>query len=398
MESFKKVLLFAGLSLFSLTACNEENEEVFTKQSTEEVKANLEEEGIQLLEDLDGLKSLSAVEVLQSFSQLSAGTSNYYEESKTMEYIASLNKSQGIPVLRYTDAAYEMSKMSDIFDAYSGVYTYDNSTEEFTRTSDATQIKFIFPSGGSSSNNSTLTISDFSTINTSNADFEGEEFLKLVKMTLVVDGQTLLSVQMSGTYNSDDIPSSLTETIEFKEGYKISSTFTNTEKLVSMDNSFNKGNTNILGLHFDTKGDYDYTNLKDIDIEDFDDVNEFLESANIWVKVKNIKMVGALNYASFFKALDAAGYDRNNGPETKDECDQVVKMFNDNIKGYFKYDDSNEIIAKLVFYAIEYQDVDANYYKLGTKLVFNDGSAIDDSFFNTGFEDFIEAVDDFMAE
>jgi len=398
MESFKKVLLFAGISLFALTACNEEKEDVYTKQSTEEVKANLEEDGIQLLDDMDGLKSLKAVEVLQSFSQLFVGASNNYQRSKTMEYIASLKKSKNIPVLRYSDAEYDMSNMSDSFDNYSGVYTYDKSTGEFTHTSDATQIKFIFPSEGSSSNNSTLTISNFSVLKTSNSDFEGAEFLKSVRMTLIVDAQTLLSVQMNGTYNSDDIPSNLTETIEFKEGYKISGTFVNTEKSVSMDQSFNKGNTNILGLHFDTKGDYDYTNLKDIDIKDIDDVNDFLESVNMWVKVKNIKMVGALNYTSFFKAFDAAGYNSNNGPKTKGEYDQVVKMFNDNVKGYFKYDDSNEIIAKLVFYTHEYQYDNADHYALGAKLVFNDGSSVDDSFFNTGFEDFMEAVDDFMAD
>jgi len=100
MESLKKVLLFAGISIFALTACNKENEEVYTKQSIEEVKANLEEEGIQVLDDLDGLKSLKAVEVLQNFRQLFVGASNNYQRSKTIEYIASLNKSQGIPVLR----------------------------------------------------------------------------------------------------------------------------------------------------------------------------------------------------------------------------------------------------------------------------------------------------------
>ena len=398
MESFKKVLLFAGLSLFALTACDEENEEVYTKQSVEEVKANLEEEGIQLLEDMDGMKSLKAVEVLQILNQLPVVSINDDQNLQTIEYIASLNKSQGIPVLRYAVVANDMASMSELFDQYSGVYTYDKSNERFTYTSDDTQIKFIFPSGYTSTNNSILTISNFSTIITSNVDFEGAERLKSVKMTLLVDGETLLSVQMNGTYNSDDIPSSLTESIEFQEGYKISSVFKNTEEEVSMDNSFKKGNTNIISLHFDTKGDYDYDNMKNIDTLSFTEVDEFLESANIWIKVENIKMVGVLNYDSWYKAFDALGYFENFAPETKTDYDNIVQMFNDNFKCYVKYDDSNEIIAKLVFYNYEYQNVDSNEYSFAAKMVFNDDSSIDHSFFNTGFEDFIDALSYFMND
>jgi len=399
MKNLKKVLLFAGFYAFVFIGCTNENEvrdEKYTDQSVEQIKANLEDGGLEVVEDLNALKSLDAIDVLQDFSALEVNDVSTAE--KTIAYIASLDKSKGLPILRYSEEAYDLRNYSDFFDNNAGVYTYDKSSKAFTKTSDDSQIKFIFPSGGSSTNNSTLTISNFSTENAENSDFEDVDLLKSVKMTLVKNSETLLSVELSGSYNADDVPSSLTESIEFKEGYKISSTFTNTEALASMDCSFTKGTIEIASAHFETSGDYDYDNLKNNELDSPEDFNDFLKSANAWIKIKNYKVVGTLDYASLYKKLNTAGYGKEIDPETASECDKVAKIMNDNINMYVKYNDSNDIIAKFAFYTYEYSFSYYNYYELGNKLVFSDGSSVDDSFFDTGFDDLEDAIDDFMSD
>ncbi len=60
------------------------------------------------------------------------------------------------------------------------------------------------------------------------------------------------------------------------------------------------------------------------------------------------------------------------------------------------YVSENEVIARAEAYA--YYDTEWEEYTFSWRIVFTDGTAFDDSYFEEGFEAFFETMDDFILE
>jgi len=77
----------------------------------------------------------------------------------------------------------------------------------------------------------------------------------------------------------------------------------------------------------------------------------------------------------------------------------MAEIFNKYMKLCLLYAKERQAIAKSSFYAYEYDA--ENYpgeYTTNLKFIFKDGSSMDESFFETGFEDFIDAYEEFLTE
>ena len=118
--------------------------------------------------------------------------------------------------------------------------------------------------------------------------------------------------------------------------------------------------------------------------------DSYLTKMSSTIQFGNIKSVGVVNYADLVAELDAYELSDNMSEDTvtynayiKDMC----AIMNKHIKAHLQYADTQKAIAKFMFYKQSGSHI--RYSKrpdLESKIVFADGSAMDKTFFATGFE------------
>lgn len=393
--------LLASILVFSGCADNE-NDKVYTTQTVEQIKANLEYEGIRFFENIDSLQNLESVLVLQELQGL---LDTLQDDSKEVQaalscLVAPVQSGQ-MPFWDYSVAKEEQETLTALFQKYSGVHIYSYKAHGFVDEEDNTQIRYLFPSEGAARNNSELTISNFTTQKTSNKELDGENLLKTLNVSLVVDDVTLLSAQFSATYHNDGTPATLIKTMSFREGYAVTASFTNTGKKMAMDCLFKKRATEMVQAHADFDGAFSYTNLSENDPKSLEGSGELLTSANIWMRINNVKVLASMNYDKLHQETLAAGFNDTVVPGTQSECDRMCRILNDNVHAYIQYVNNENAIADLTYYTyaeVYHSMFDVSKsFEINAKWVFNDGSSVDDGFFNKGFEELRKAVDDFVT-
>jgi hypothetical protein len=394
----KKITLFATLALGMLLmcACSKKDDVVdeYTSLTVEQNKQAIEAAGTTFLSQADGVKNLSALNVLNDFTNLGSNP----KVAPVRDLVASFTAIQQdvSAAMQLHVAARKITTLADYFNNNTGIRTYNTTTDEWDMTTaSSTEVTFVFASGKYSK--ASITINNFSSSTSPISFYVGEYsgvLLKSITFTIKGDGTTLGTIALTGAYNSDGTPSKLTETLSFVEGYTFNTTFTNTGTVVNYDQSFTNGTTELYSAHFDGKGDFSYNTITNTDMDDEDNIAKIISGANVWIKVGNVQIIGQIDIKSLLDAL----------PSTIDkskqaDIDNEVSLFNKYSSIYAKYVDDNKTIAKSEFYTLPktYQSYDnttqkyvtKTYYQSDLRLKFKDGSYIDNAFFNTGFEAFM---------
>lgn len=408
----KKYLIFISvITLLSATisSCKDDGKEIeYANHTTEQNKQNIETEGMRAVEKLDGMKDLSAISTIKDFASLIGSQNNnmvYSPMKQLLAPIANMDKNvMGLTALRSSNAS--IDSIINIFQEYGGVYTYYSNLDSFVRVKNTSEITFRFPIGNSATNNGRITINNFSSKFSTNPNFPNQELLKSLDIKLWNGNTLLLGIEMDASYNADDLPSMESTVVTFKEGYSFSEAISNTQSDVAWNVAFALNNSNIINAEFKTNGNYSYSNLNSIDqINGSDQINQFLNSANAFVQVGNIKMVGSLDFNKFMDQYDKQ-FQNDEMEGSKADFDKLCELMNANASIILMYVDKKTAIAKSSFYTQEETDSYyngsgyTNYtnYNLAMKFVFKDGSAVSDNFFTNGFEDLISSFDTFLNE
>ncbi|MDP4240294.1 MAG: hypothetical protein Q8904_12575 [Bacteroidota bacterium] len=396
---FSFVLVIGFLTLF--TSCGNKDDatpDQFTSLTPEQNKQAIEDAGVTMLNQLDGVKKLSSVQTLVDFVNLADGTSSPFESVRS--FVAPFAKISQNPASMMTMRAVSTNykTIAELFSQNTGIFTYNPAKNNWVKSASSTEITFVFPTKNSSTNNASLTLGNFKSIASPHViDLDGAYGVLVTSFDFTVKKQNsqVLSFAVTGAYNSDGLPSSLTETLSFSEGYTLESTFSNTGSAINFDQSFKKGSSVIVSNHLDTKGDFSYNGINtNEDSNDDAAIANVINSGNVWVNVGNIKVVGMVDLKSIFAEVP-----KTINHSRQSAVDSIATIINKHASIYAKYVDKNEFIAKSTAYSYPYTDYIYNYstrkydqktyYDLNLKFVFKDGSAMDESFFNNGFDNFI---------
>jgi|GEM_PF-1296169 len=421
MTEMRKRLIFISIAAFiglGVTSCKdkEDNNLEFAKYTVEENKENIEAEGIKVIDQMDDMKNLSSIGTIQDFLNLSIRMSESSYSSAYKKVVMML-----APVARMNNKLMELTKlrssmvlvdnestMKEYLKIYGGTYTYNSIVDTFAYAKNSEEITFKFPIGQSRTNNGKITLNNFSSQIASNIDFEGMEQLKSLDLNVWNDNSRILGIEMDASYDDNDLPSSENISVSFEKGFSFSETFSYNENDIKWIFAFKQDKNNILSGAFDTNGNYSYDNisaLKNTNIDGPEGINEILKSANASIQLGNLKMSGAINFDQFTKDY-YKDFSDNNEELTKAKSDIACTILNNNSFLVLMYADKREAIAKLTFNTVEneyYQypyesDDTSTYFSPTPSFVFSDGSAMDGSFFSTGFNDLTKAINLFIEE
>jgi len=414
------ILIFSAAIIgIGVTSCKDKEDSnlEFAKYTVEENKENIEAEGLKVMDQMDDLKSLSSISTIQDFLNLSLrmnGSENlsvYNKVASMLTPVAGMDKNlMKLENLRSSLViADKSSTLNDFLKEYGGTYTYNSTVNNFTYVKSNDEITFNFPIGESLTNNGKITLNNISSQIASNINFEGTELFKSLDLNIWNGNNKILGIEMDATYNDNDLPSSENIIVSLEKGFTFSETFTYNDKDIKWDFAFKQDKNNILSGAFDTKGNYSYDNINAMNNSNEatpDEINKFLNSANAWIQLGTLKISGAINFDQFTKDY-YKDFSNDNEDFTKVKSDLACNILNSNSYLVLFYADKKEAIAKLTFNTVESYYFDYNSGNRNNKItqytptpsfVFSDGSAMDGSFFGTGFNELKNAIDAFLNE
>lgn len=394
-----KNLLLGLLALALMTGCKDDdkNTEEFSDLTVEQHKANIEQTGMDVLDQLNDLRDMDAIHVAVDFMELADTT---YESGTmaVMEPVAALQDGLDAALTLKTTTVEEES-LAQLFLQEAGIYTYNFETDSWDKESSTEEITYHFPTKNSDTNNATISVTNFESFTTDNPDVAqniSEDLLKSVEVTLTVDEQQKMKFTFNATYDDDDIPLWVEESYIIGH-YKISTTIDrrSTSK-ITFDQSFTSDDANIISSHFDSDGTFDYETFNDNinSEEEFPGSQTIVDASNVWVIVGNLKLQGVANW----EGLRNAEEQFENVETEQAFCEEMANVMNENVDMYVKYNDTNEIIAASEFYAFEYTDNYDSYWDFSMRMKFADGSYMDESFFTEeNFAEFVQEAEEFIT-
>lgn len=396
-----KNIFLAILAIAAIAGCKDDdnNTAQFSKLSPEEHKENIEESGLNVVSQFDELKDMKAIHVVSDFMDLMEQSSTMNSGAvAVLKPVAALESGSSVAFdLKASTVDHE--SLSQVYKDEAGIFEYNSTTHEWDKKSDSSsEITYKFTSA-STGESAVITIDNFNTTLVSNPDLSdmSDELPESVDAKLLVNGNQLMGFEFRASYDSDNLPLSVSEEI-MVEKFKITSSVSRSSSKVNFDQSFTYDGANIISSHFESSGSFDYSNINnnmdnDVDIDNQSVVN----SSNAWVSVDNLKVEGAIDWKGI-------GDESDNVEDSLSDEEQWAKdmadLMNNNVKLHVKYHDTNRIIADSEFYAYkkEYDNWDQEYWEYNIRMKFNDGSYMDDSFFTEdNFADFIADVDDLIS-
>lgn len=409
MRNHSNLFFCAILAGLVLTACDPKAEELaYANLTVEQNKEKMQDDGLATVTKLEGMSDLSGVYALRDLDNLAlnstlAGDPIEIAISKIIAPLTNMDKNVlGLTNLRSMQA--DIQNLSDILPQIGGVYTYNRTNEEFIRVANTTKIEFVFPIGSSTTNNGKLLIDNLTISTVSNATTSAE-MPKSLDMELSKNSLPMISFEFRAAYNSVNEPSSVSTSISFVEGYDFIETFVHSNTEVSMELKYTFNDENILSSKFSTKGNFSTEALnKESNLEDIEWINQVLDNANAYVQLGNLKVTGVVDINKGIDAYDAAF--PNGVTNTAADVDKMCTMLNANATLIVLYAKEGTVIAKSKFYKQEYTSWELNEntweykevtgYEPSLQFIFKDGSAMDQSFFNQGFEDLQTSFEDML--
>lgn len=365
----------------------------FSKLTVEEQKQSIEQNGLDLMAKMDGLKETKAMTALNAFV-VNTGVSPEF-----VKPIAQLRNN----ILRNDAKALEtfngqMKVMAAADDGW-GTYTWNSTIEDFDYVaSTQTNLTVLFPATeGSTSNTGELKItyveSDVQAPDTDPAQY----MPKSINMVVEVSGSTVLKATYSGSYNSDATPKKVTQTLEIDK-YNWELTFTNNEEDASVKYGFYYGSDVLVKIEAAAAGTLTATAIENsMDSKD-GGPQDIITSGAVYFQVMNIAMVGGFkDFQAFYDEGSALDYSDYNNEE--DYYQDMADVWNKYLVMYAYFVKEKKKFADVEFYVYSYDEYDYSYYGVEPRLVLSDGSKQTiQEFVTNGFDDLIEEIQSYQTE
>ncbi len=359
-------------------ACSDDDkEETYSPLAAEQNKENLETAGVNTIEKLNGLVDLSALKTLKEWNSLCMSSDP--EDSRNLapinEVIEPITKiTKDAPVL--TGELPQLNNLVVRYKDLKGTYTYSKTTSEWIYT-ESEGVIFIFPTENSTTNNATLSLSDFAYTNPDDAE---ASLPTAVLINLTVDNKEIMKLTITSSYDSEGLPTKISESLDMDD-YNYTTIVTRSNSNFTYLQALSFKGSRIIEIRINEEGDLSYENLLNLPNTTIDK-QTILSSANVSITIDNIQIIGILNWDKIKEYLPFKSF------ESEEEAIAALAELNKNARLYIKYQESNEIFAEIEFYSTTDEEAEVPDYRLNYRIKFSDKSYFDASYFDEGFDTF----------
>lgn len=414
----KKILVIGLFSLSSVTmfSCKDEEPAIapapteytpptaFSSKTSEENKAQLETNGIDLVNDLSILKNTSGIEALANLSSLfgSSGDEGMRKSSggNLLESIRNFRLGHGSSEDVFNSmrlSEHGAQSLQEVFDENAGTHTWNASINDFDFVSGSGAIVYKFPSTETgSTNNAALTFKDYKgvVIATPIDDYTGDVPTNLL-IELTVDGSKVMDYTFSATYSSTGEPTSVNSKLTVAP-FALSVTINNTTDVAGFEYTFSKDGKTLISMGISAKGKFN-------DTANTQNPSDVITEGTVHFQFLNIKVSGTVDVVALEKELNE---------NTTDSEDEIINRHTHLV---VYYADSNEKIADTEYYTFTETTTITYYWDSNgdgidepftetyedeygdLRFIFSDGSKVDsETYFESGFDAFKTKIDELI--
>lgn len=367
----------------------------FSKLTVEEQKQSIEQNGINLINKVEGLKDTKAMVAMLSFS--SKESASYVKPISQLR--AGLLRNDIVAIETFNQ---QLRVAAETDDDVWGIWTWNFQTNSFDYKSvNDKSVTYLFPATEDATTNTGELKMVYTESTVVAPDTDPAIYMpKTISVVLKVSGQVAMKADFSGSYKTDGTPVKVTQTLEI-EKYNWKIELTNNDKEVSAKYAFNYDKDVLLKYELGAAGSFTATNIENS--MDSNKPEDIMSSGAMYFQVMDVAVLGGIkDFKGYAKESKALTYS-----ETKAYSDKVCEIYNKYIKMYGYFVKENKKFADVEFYTVQSTEIDYtkfNYQtqEFGTKTVYDyqprfvlsDGSkvAIED-FFATGFDDLIKKLE-----
>jgi len=427
----KSLFLISLAALMFLFSCKKDEDASpydakYTDETPEQSKANVEQNAIDLVDQLDNLSSATAIEVLMHLNELmSAQPTKSVKANAVLEPMSLVstlgdrnNVSRLFNGLKSTGdlMAEDPMAFSALFDSIAGKYTYNFSTGEFDESVLADKVIIEFPGKATDeTNTAVITVDNFSVAEISDPMEQwptdlAAELPASINVDLKYNTTSVAGAKFSASYTNTGMPTKVSAEVFVDDFTFVTTAVHSPYSSASWKNTL-KFKTDILfETYIEAEGNWSAENI-DVNVvettytdeygswtETETHIEEIIKNANAHVILMNLQVVGQVNIKVMGDALWSL--DENRDQMTEEEYTQaIVDAINANARLIVIYRDSNTKIAEAEAYLESYYDsyTETTEYEPAMRFVYADGSKVDvETYVNSELDNFYNSVNDFI--
>ena len=407
------------------------NPEAFAQLSAEENKKQLEDDGFDLLTNLEDLSESSAVDVSTSFvsflDRASAEPANgrLSATSRTLKGLSDGKTSAQSIFATLRTAEQEPESIQEFYDQYTGVWAWNTEKEDWDYQAKGDKIVFEFPATeDGTENNAQFIVHSYEGLSQDHpyGEYEGDLPTKMVT-ELTMDGESQATYSFVAAYNQDGEPEQLTTSLSVNS-FVFSILADNNTKKVGVQYSLKRDSKTLLAMGSGAYGNFSSDYILSLDEKEDTHEGDVVNRVDAYFQLMNVVLAGEMDIKKYLDGYEdnyEFRYDENgnyqgsgyNDTITENNAQLLEQAFNLNV---FYADGSGKIADTEVYtYTDSYTTYEATYddegYYAGSKekeveyqsmdvrMVFEDKSKSDlETYFGEGFEDLVKEFEKFAEE
>jgi len=444
MKNVNKLAIWATASMLTFSACQDDAEEIqletgvteipetFSSYSPEENKRNLEDNGLELVNEMEGLKSAEGLtassQLINLFDQAPAAPANgrMLNTARTLQSYKKGQASVRDIFASLRTESDEPKSIQEFYNRHTGTYTWNAQKKDLDFTRESDRIVFKYPAEETSTeNNAEFVISTYKGIETANPideEYQGDLPTELV-MAINVDGAQVLGYTFSAAYNEEGEPTNVTTTLQVSD-FVFAINAQNEQEQVGARYALNKGNRTLVAIGAGAKGMFTAENIELV--ENSDDMNpgDVVTDVNAYFQLMNIKLAGNFDvekftdgYAEIYADEQKANGEWNEEFNSDEAVEKEAALLNESFNLVAFYADSKEKIADTEVYTytdsysymtyefdpetqnLVEKEVVEEYVSTDIRLVFADESKSDlETYFDEEFSELMDEVTAFVKD
>jgi hypothetical protein len=413
----KSLIVISLVSVVFLISCKKDKETdpfeaKYTTETVEQSKANVEQNAIELVDQLDALASAQGLKVLIHLNDLGMGMPAKSIQAPVFEPLSVMSRLDGKKSISEVFEAMKNSaglleddplSFSAMFDSIAGKYTYNFTTEEFDKTALADKVIIEFPGKETDhTNTAMITVENF-TVAEITAPIEqwpadlAPELPASIKMTLKYNDVTLAGVSMNASYKSNGMPAKVTVEVFVDEFTLTLAVVHDPYSSASYKNTLKFKKEILFETYVAAEGNWSPENLENNTDEGLK-IQNIIKNANAHVIMMNLQVLGRVNMKALGDSMELLGNKRDILTEEQ-YAKEGVKLLNNNATLIVIYRDSNKKIAEAEAYVeSRWDDYEQHteYYP-SIRFKYADGSLVSvETYVNNELDGFYDSMNDFI--
>lgn len=399
------LFLSLGVILLSTIACDSEldldKDLKFSKLPVEEQKQKIEENGIQLVNSMEGLLETEAM--LAMTNMISLSESDGYYNAPMQRLISDLRRGNKNAISNFDKQMRVSYVESDVWGEYS--YNFETGEMEKTRTL-VNKLIIHFPADSvTTTNNAEITINyEESSVKVPESE---DYYPSKITFTMKVNSNVVMSASFNGSYYSDGSPEQVTQTLNI-DSYSWTAEVKNSKKKASESYEFKRGKTIILKSVAELNGKLTEEQLQNA--FENDTPEDAIENFAVYFQAMDIAIKGG---TTDFKKLatDIRNLNEESNLSGQEYDNEMVRILNKHLTCIAFFVEDERKFADVELYLEEriVEDYYYNYYTgqyetetytvsaLTPRFVLSDGSKVSaEEFVQTGFDNLISKIEEMV--